>query len=274
MVANTTVVKISRWLLAAILFILATPAGSFAAGKMNVLFLICDDLNCDLGSYGHPQVKSPNIDRLAERGMRFSRAYCQYPLCGPSRASFMTGLYPDQTTILGNAILLRERLPGVQSMSQMFIRKGYEAIRIGKIYHYGVPRDIGTDGHDDPKSWTRKFNPKGRDKTDESKVFSLRPGSYGGTLSWLAADGTDEEQTDGIAATEAVKLLKEYAANKSPSSWPWDSTARIRPLSHRRNTSTFIPLRRSWCPAYRKAISRACRALLPSPSAARRISST
>mgnify|MGYP001413324136 CR=1 FL=1 len=190
MAARIAVLKISRWLSAAILFILATPAGSFAAEKKNVLFLICDDLNCDLGSYGHPQVKSPNIDRLAERGVRFSRAYCQYPLCGPSRASFMTGLYPDQTTILGNAILLRERLPGVQSMSQMFIRKGYEAIRIGKIYHYGVPRDIGTDGHDDPKSWTRKFNPRGRDKTDESKVFSLRPGNYGGTLSWLAADGS------------------------------------------------------------------------------------
>ena len=216
MAARIAVLKISRWLSAAILFILATPAGSFAAEKKNVLFLICDDLNCDLGSYGHPQVKSPNIDRLAERGVRFSRAYCQYPLCGPSRASFMTGLYPDQTTILGNAILLRERLPGVQSMSQMFIRKGYEAIRIGKIYHYGVPRDIGTDGHDDPKSWTRKFNPRGRDKTDESKVFSLRPGNYGGTLSWLAADGTDEEQTDGIASTEAVKLLKEYADNKKP----------------------------------------------------------
>jgi arylsulfatase A-like enzyme len=193
------ILRLVRLVIPALILVPSIQAKENSLRNPNVLFVICDDLNCDLGSYGHPLVKSPNIDRLAERGVRFSRAYYQYPLCGPSRASFMTGLYPDQTTILGNAIFLRERLPGVQSMSQMFIRKGYEAIRIGKIYHYGVPRDIGTDGHDDPKSWTRTVNPKGRDKTDESKVFSLRPGSYGGTLSWLAADGTDEEQTDGIA---------------------------------------------------------------------------
>ncbi|NQV27373.1 MAG: sulfatase-like hydrolase/transferase, partial [Rhodopirellula sp.] len=184
--------------------------------KTNVLFLICDDLNCDLGCYGHPMVKSPNIDALAKRGVRFERAYCQFPLCGPSRASFMTGLYPDQTLIQKNAIRLREKLPEVQSMSQMFRKAGYTATRVGKIYHYNVPADIGNDGHDDPESWDRKFNPKGRDKTDESKVFSLRPGSYGGTLSWLAADGTDDEQTDGIGAEHAIRLLGEHAKEKSP----------------------------------------------------------
>jgi choline-sulfatase len=179
--------------------------------KPNVLFLICDDLNCDLGCYGHPMVKSPNIDRLAERGVRFQNAYCQYPLCGPSRASFMTGLYPDQTLVHRNAIYIREHVPNVQTMSQMFRSHGYFATRIGKIYHYNVPKHIGTSGHDDPYSWDYTINPRGRDKDDEDLIFSLRPGSFGGTLSWLAADGTDDEQTDGIAADEAVRLLRQYA---------------------------------------------------------------
>ena len=132
--------------------VVITSAG-FATAKPNVLFLICDDLNCDLGSYGHPIVKSPNIDRLAARGMRFERAYCQYPLCGPSRASFMSGFYPDQTLIHRNAIRIRERIPNVLTMSQLFRRNGYTATRVGKIYHYNVPKDIGNDGHDDPQSF-------------------------------------------------------------------------------------------------------------------------
>jgi arylsulfatase A-like enzyme len=171
------------------------------AGKPNVLFLICDDLNCDLACYGHKLVRSPNIDRLAKRGVLF-------------RAAFMTGLYPDQTLVQRNAIYIREHIPNVQTMAQMFRNNGYFATRIGKIFHYNVPKHIGTSGHDDPYSWDQTINPRGRDVDDESKIFSLRPGSFGGTLSWLAADGTDAEQTDGIAATNAVRLLKQYAKDK------------------------------------------------------------
>lgn len=192
------------------------PASAEAAGQYNVLFLIADDLNCDLGCYGHRLVKSPNIDRLAARGLRFGRSYCQFPLCGPSRASFMCGLYPDQTLIRGNAIRVREHLPDVLTIPQMFRNHGYVPVRVGKIYHYGVPRDIGTEGHDDPASWDRVVNPRGRDKDEESQIFTLTPGQYGGNLSWLAADGTDEEQTDGIGATAAVKSLEEFAASKKP----------------------------------------------------------
>jgi choline-sulfatase len=193
-----------------------TTIGQEAAQRPNVLFLICDDLNCDLGCYGHRTVKSPNIDRLAERGVRFENAYCQYPLCGPSRASFMAGLYPDQTLIHRNAVYLREHVPNVRTMSQMFRGAGYFATRIGKIYHYGVPGNIGSGGHDDPYSWDYTINPRGRDKDDERLIFSLVPGSFGGTLSWLAAEGDDLEQTDGIAATQAVELLKQYAESKRP----------------------------------------------------------
>ena len=184
--------------------------------RPNVLFFICDDLNCDIGAYGHPLVKTPNMDRLAARGVRFERAYCQYPLCGPSRASFMTGLYPDQTLIHRNSVYIRERVPNVMTISQTFRSANYFATRIGKIYHYNVPKHIGTGGHDDPYSWNYTINPRGRDKDDESKIFSLIPGTFGGTLSWLAAEGTDQEQTDGIAATEAVEQLQKYAKSQRP----------------------------------------------------------
>ncbi|MBA62793.1 MAG: iduronate-2-sulfatase [Planctomycetaceae bacterium] len=191
------------------LLLLTTPARGIE--NPNILFLICDDLNCDIGSYGHPQVKTPHIDRLASRGVLFSNAHCQYPLCGPSRASFMSGLYPDQTLVRRNAIYIRERIPNVLTIPQAFRLDGYFAVRIGKVFHYNVPRHIGTSGHDDPYSWNYTINPRGRDKDEEDKIFSLDPNNFGGTLSWLAADGTDNEQTDGIAATEAVALLKRYS---------------------------------------------------------------
>ncbi len=187
-----------------------------AADPPNVLFLICDDLNCDIGCYGHPLVKTPNIDKLAKRGVRFDKAYCQFPLCGPSRASFMTGLYPDQSLVRRNAVYIREHVPNVNTMSQMFRDADYTATRIGKIFHYNVPKHIGTSGHDDPYSWNNTINPEGRDVHDEDQIFSLIPGSFGGTLSWLAADGTDEEQTDGIAATEADRVLRDFADRQTP----------------------------------------------------------
>ena len=203
-------------LAAALAFLVAYSPAQSATARPNVLFVICDDLNCDLGAYGHPQVKSPNIDRLAARGRLFERAYCQYPLCGPSRASFMTGLYPDQNLVKRNAIYIREHVPDVKTISQMFRDNGYFATRIGKIYHYNVPKHIGTSGHDDPYSWNDTFNPRGRDVDDEDKIFSLRPGSFGGTLSWLAAEGTDAEQTDGIAAAETIRRLQKHAEDAKP----------------------------------------------------------
>jgi arylsulfatase A-like enzyme len=183
-----------------------------AAQRPNVLFLISDDLNNLLGCYGDPLAKTPNIDRLAARGVRFDRAYCGFPLCGPSRNSLLTGLYPNSTGILGNSQIFRQTIPQQRSMPQTFRNAGYFVGRIGKLYHYNVPNSIGTDGHDDPASWELELNPAGVDRLEEHpKITTLTPGQFGGTLSWYASPMSDEHHTDAKLAEDASWVLERCA---------------------------------------------------------------
>ncbi len=179
--------------------------------KKNVLLIISDDLTCALGCYGHPLVKSPSIDSLAARGVRFEHAYCQFPLCNPSRCSFMTGRRPDTTRVYENGTNFRQNLPDVVTIPQHFMKAGYFAARVGKIYHYGVPAQIGTDGMDDGASWNKVVNPRGRDKDEEADViqFTGKKGSLGASMGWLQTAGNGEDHTDGKIATATINLLEE-----------------------------------------------------------------
>jgi uncharacterized sulfatase len=202
--------KLARCLtLLAAFFCAAAAVAKEPPPKLNVLFIAIDDLTCALGCYGHPEVRSPNLDRFARESVRFERAYCQFPLCNPSRSSLLSGMRPDQTHIFGNGTRIRENYPDIVTLPQLFKNNGYFSGRIGKIFHYGVPDMIGTSGRDDPPSWNQVVNPSGRDKTDEKDVinFTSWNKNIGASLTWMEAKGTDEEQTDGKVAAAAIKMI-------------------------------------------------------------------
>lgn len=190
---------------------ICTPATSLASQRKNVLFIAVDDLTCSLACYGDQRAHTPNFDRLAAQGVRFDRAYCQLPLCNPSRASVMTGRRPDEIRVYDLDRHFRDTLPDVVTLPQLFMNHDWWVARVGKLYHYNVPASIGTDGFDDPPSWQLTVNPKGRDTEDEARIINAEPSRpISAALSWLADQGSDEEQTDGMVASEAIRLIEKH----------------------------------------------------------------
>jgi iduronate 2-sulfatase len=117
-----------------------------AASPMNVLFISIDDLRGEVGAFGSARVLTPNIDRLAARGVKFDKAYCQYPLCNPSRASILTGRYPKTLELYGNRDWFNGWYPELVSLPKHFKQQGYTTVRYGKIFH--------GDTIDDAAAWT------------------------------------------------------------------------------------------------------------------------
>ncbi len=195
------------------LFVALTAAGPAAHAAEppktpNVLFIVSDDLNCDLGCYGHKVVKSPNIDRLAASGVRFDRAYVQYTVCNPSRTSVLTGLRPTTTRVMDNATHFRKTLPDAVTLPELFRKNGYEAIGLGKVFHRGLSPDDAKKEMDDPKSFDRVFYGKTTAAGNKGEGRNLTGGALP-WCRWLAVEGADSEQADGQLADEAVKLLGE-----------------------------------------------------------------
>src|SRR5688500_2373328 len=120
----------------------ALAASAQPKPRRNVLFIASDDLNCAFSVYGHPLVRTPNLEQIAKRGLRFDRAYCQFPLCSPSRTSLMTGLSPDATGVYDLQKHFRHSVPDVVTLGQVFQKNDYFVARAGKIYHYGNPGQI------------------------------------------------------------------------------------------------------------------------------------
>ncbi len=203
------------------LLILSLFASSaLAKEKMNVLFIISDDLTATaLSCYGNTVCKTPNIDRLAAQGTRFTKAYCQGTYCGPSRASFMSGYYPHAIKMLGYGSP-RPNIGDRATWAQHFKNSGYYSARVSKIFHMGVPIGIekGTDGPDDPASWTERFNSQGPEwrapgdgETLENNPDGKKPGPVGGnTFVVVEADGDDLAHSDGKTAKKAAELIQTH----------------------------------------------------------------
>jgi iduronate 2-sulfatase len=184
------------------------------AEKPNVLFIIADDLGDRLGSSGDPVAVTPNLDQLASKGVTFRNTFCQFPTCGPSRASMMSGLYPFENGYTRNSKkTFNQAVPDVVSLPALFRENGYFTARVGKIFHMGVPGGLGKKGGDDDDAWDVAVNNTGYEASPENWNKATHVGNTWPSSVRVAYDNpevADQEMADGQGLIEAVKLLKAH----------------------------------------------------------------
>ena len=199
-----------------------------AASPPNILLIVSDDLTACLGCYGNRVCRTPHVDRLASEGVTFQRAYCQYPVCGPSRASLMSGLYPNRTQMLGNSNRIgsyRASNPDLAdhpSIGGFLRRNGYVSLRVSKIFHMGVPGGIeaGDRGGDDPDSWDRAFDVMAPETASPGVLELLSPERkhYGSNFARIIVpDQLAATQADALSASLAIAILENRARGRSDS---------------------------------------------------------
>jgi iduronate 2-sulfatase len=194
-------------LAAAMVLGLTISAVAADAQRYNVLWIVVDDLNTDLPCYGQPLVHSPNIDKLAARGVRFDRAYCQYALCNPSRSSFLSGYRPDRTRVVEQEIFARTALPDATFLPQLFRKNGYFTAAAGKLHHGGR--------HIDRPSWDHYEDSFGSDP-QEAAARQERNGNPDRTPGYARIDGPDEQTQDGSNARTITRFLEEKSQKDQP----------------------------------------------------------
>ncbi len=193
--------------------------------RMNVLFISIDDLRGEVGAFGAARAITPNLDALAARGVKFDRAYCQYPLCNPSRASILTGRRPTTLELYGNRDWFQAWYPDLVSLPKLFKQQGYTTVRHGKIFH--------GDTIDDAAAWTVGGVPH--------EFNAPKPASSVATTAIPEAE-------------EEARIARMIAADvrQAPSSDRWkavEDPAELAGLGDTRSTERVISFLKQWKPA-------------------------
>jgi iduronate 2-sulfatase len=196
--------------------------GAGAVSRPNLLMILVDDLNGSLGCYGNAIVRSPNIDGLAGRGVKFERAYCQYPVCNPSRTSILSGLRPSRTGVMSNSSHVVPDRNDPHMLPRFLKEQGYFSVRVGKVFHDSRRMLEGKPMHstDDPGGWDISEDEPGANEPDESATASGEEGegqqSEEAPRKIVKLDEGDERTGDGFVARRVVQIMQEKVAKDRP----------------------------------------------------------